>query len=341
MRSVLFSLAIVFLSALPARHAHAETPAELAEGLAKQANAQVQQKQIRKAAMLFEEAFGSHPIHKYAWNSAQLWLNEEEFVRAHRMYRLASTVAESAAQRGKDVEAIGAAEGQLLRRGYVRIAVAITPQQAVVQLDGASVETIAGARLTFLRPGKHRIIAVAGGHVPLDEEVVVQPGIETRIERTLTPLAVRRPEPTPAPTPTPAPPAVKPEPPRPAADPHVRAQSEPLAGAWKRLGAFVSGGVGLAALVTGAVLMGKGASDTQAVNDAPVHSKADVASYGSRYDDAMGTWKLGAGAGAVGVVALGAATWMWLTQPVASARGTGALLLPIRGGAHLSVGVRF
>jgi tetratricopeptide (TPR) repeat protein len=290
--------------------AFAITPADQAEALNRVAKQELEAGRAQKAAEFFEQAFALSPMHRYAWNAARVWETLGQHERAHRWYLRAVPLAQDAAERAKDAAAIGTIEAALLGKGFVRVFVSVSPPTADVRLDGGLVEMLEDQRWRWLQPGPHELVIEARGHAPLRETIVVRPARELRLSYTLSPAVVEPVGPKPVPVREP-----KPEPKPPALGPTLDRPALPLSSppAWKRTGAFVAGGVGLAALVGGVVLVATGLSKVADANALPLGSPQQIRDYEDAYDGGMSRWWLGLGVTTLGALASGAASWMWLS----------------------------
>jgi len=230
------------------------TPLQQAEVHHKTAVEEVERGRFQRGEERFEQAFTFDPQHRFAWNAAMMHERVGSLDRAHLMYRHAARVATEAAQRAKDVAAIGLIEASLKRKGLVRVVTRTRPSTASVQIDGPSVEPVGDVRIRFAAPGAYSIEVVAAGFESHSVRLEVHPAVEHPVEIDLVPERV---PPVAAAQPTPTAAAKD--------DPDVP-PPQPPAGTWKRAGAIASGALGTVALAVGGTLMYVGRDETHDAN---------------------------------------------------------------------------
>lgn len=253
-RSALWAIAVASL-ALVAASASAQE---------EEASVEAEDPAVAEARALFTR--GVEMAQQERWGEA-----ERAFRRAHALHRAPSIAMgwagslqrlsrHAAAQRvfaewleiteGSAEPAERAEVEQLMVLGRQRFAVVhlSVPSDAAVRVDAAPAELIDGE--LWLDPGRHTLEVRAAGHLDSEREITVAAGEDTSLEITLEP----EPEPeAPAPQHTPERlPEPEPEPPAPSADPT----------GWIVLG------IGAGASVVGAIVLGLGVADYDAVTGA-------------------------------------------------------------------------
>lgn len=198
----------------------------------------------------------------------------------------------------------------LLRRDLPRLTLVLpreAPRDMVVRCDGAPVAEDALGAPILLDPGGHLISTSTPGGAPSEVRLTIARGQQIRLVLTLAPtLAVT----TPPPAPTPGAPAIEAA----NADP-----TEPHPTSGRRVGAYVSGGIGLVGLAVGGVFGGLALGQKSTV-DASCEPTADSGTIGchgggyqaSRNLQQFGLWStvgfaVGLAGGVVAVVLLATA----------------------------------
>ncbi len=279
---------------------------------------------VRGARALFERAWALSPQWRFAFNVARTAALDADLVGAERWIWRAATVATSDVERAKTAAERSIIEKQLLAEGFGRLTVRVVAATGtpVVTVDKGPADHRLNVWVVWTQAGRRQVrVDVAGcpgvgrdvlmgerqrleldcepcaAVVPPAEdpvrpevEVVTRPGPETRPE---VELMVRKPQAVPQPT----------------------ARIPSRAPLW----VGVAGGV---VTLAGAVLMGGAAMGSDADNDSYRAGKIDRTTYSERRASTEGLYAVGAGTGAVGVVAAAIGLWLHLSAapaPVATA----------------------
>jgi len=315
---------------VPGRALAQTTPEQKAEQMAAEGLRLAGESKPRDAILHYEKALATSPQWRYAYNLGRLYEAIAEPVTAHRYYVQARRLPCDAQQKAKAMEATGLVEARLVRLGYARVELVITPPDATVVVDGDTVEVGDGARVRWLKAGPHRLVVAARGFVDLAEIFDVKEAGELRVVRGL-----KRPADEPVAV-DPRPKALKPR-----LDPPVKVDVAPAKsiepkpqsqarGPWP----WVVGGAGLAATAVGVAYLLKGVSDANDSLDLPGKTVTQVTYRRDRYDYGANEYVVGLVATGVGAAALGVAAWLFVSPSNASRAG-GSL-----GAGGLSVSLR-
>lgn len=325
-------VALLALSSL-SRTGHADEPADPASALYQQGAAAAAEGRWTDAVTSFEQAVAIRATPVGLFNLAQAERNLGRLASAKRHFVSARALAE---REGADDVRRLADDGLAAVSPRVPRVVLELPRDAArveAQVDGRPAE-IVDAEIE-VDPGAHRLVVTAAGEKPVTRDVVLGEAerrtLRIRFERKPPALAL-----------TPRPPAPKPETP----PPSRASATGPPAGAW------VLGGIGVAALAAGTVFhvrrndaLGEAARDCVSTGDGwrcpaslendPNHrSLIDTA----HRDETIRNVLLGVGAGAL---AAGGVWWALSTGPEKRDPGVAVALTPLPGAPSARVRVSF
>ncbi len=206
--------------------------------LSKRDRAEKAKEKYEKALRAYEEAYDRFPVAKifFAIGSAELKLGR--YLEAIRHFRQLLQEAESVSDELRTQVEINIDEA----KQYVAVLrFRVEPDGAVITVDGEDVGLSPYEEPLFVAPGEHKIVVSAEGYAPFETSVTMEAGAESERTVELEKIKVVKQEPEPEPP--------EPEPELPASTPPGRTTL--------LIGIGITGGLAVAASVTGIMAMGK------------------------------------------------------------------------------------
>lgn len=249
--------------------------------------------ELRSAALLYQQAFGRTGNWKYAWNAARVLAADGDLAGARIRYGEAAAAAGDGADRGKIAEALADLEARMLGAGFGRLTVAPLPTDATVLVEGERLDPVMGRRAAVLEPGAYRLKVAHVDYEDIDMPVLVSAGQDLRLAPVLHRSQAGTQQVAPVSVTAPAP-------------------ATGTAGVRRRSVGLALGAAGGLAMLLGGWWLVDGEVDRLGIRDRPVHSLTDADAAFADLRAAEARVTRGFFVGGAGLVAMGAAAWLFL-----------------------------